>query len=1198
MYFKKLEIFGFKSFADRTKLVFEPGVTAVVGPNGVGKSNISDAIKWVLGEQSAKELRGGKMEDVIFNGTDTVQPVNIAEVSLTLSNEDRYLPVDYDEVVITRRVFRSGESEYLLNKTQVRLKDIQNILLGTGIGTSSYSIAEQGKMDRVLNSRPEDRREIFEEASGITKYKAKRKEALKKLEHTENNLARLADIVNEVKRQIGSIERQARKAEKYQQEFNHLKELDIKLSFYKYKNITGQKTTKDTNYEQLKLQESSLAEKLTYHVHNLKGNRGELNTLDVSLSDIRNKLVNIITTIDRNKSNITLNKERANEIISRRNLLTEEIEQAQTKAESLKIQIAQIQQTLDGIGSQKNQKQSIVTQQQEILDNIASSSKDCEAIISQSKLSIMDNMAKQSRAKNETSKLLADMTSSNHRRRRLSAEKEAANVEISGYADNFNNAQVVLKEETEKTNIKCAQLKETQSKIAALNQRLSELDKSIVSSEKSLISCASKLEIFKNLSEKSEGLSEGVKAYLEMIKEAPEAKASFLGVLVDIIRVKPGYEMAVEAALGEEVQSIVLKDKTAAVKAIDYLKNYHKGKASFVTLDRCAQSRRGFGFNFFQPAERLSSFVDCEDMHKKIISSLFEDTFFAENIEEGLSIINKNRNKGIKVVTRDGSCVFGNRIAGGGIATSEYTGVVGRKDKLQRLSQEIERLTIEIDKANTSRADLITQIDSCQGDLSLHDINLREQEKSLAASESNNSRLESELKKLEEELNLVKLELEEISQQDIELKSKEVSLGEELNNLESEHQALEDTIADRQKTIDSNILQKENIIIGLTEAKTELSLLSEKYTSQENTFNMLDDSLSKEHLNLESRRNQIIEGEEKIKLLSSECQRLSKENEILEQQKEQFNAKVTELQQKRHSITVALEKAEEDAQTQQKEIEQLKSNIATLQVNTTELNYQASSIKERVQQAYKVNINEADVTFSENQDWEAITQEVDELKVKVEKMGPVNLVAIEEHKELQERYEFLSSQQQDLFDAKESLHKAINRINRTTRKLFTETFEKIKIYFKDYFKLLFGGGTADICLIDQADILESGIEIIVRPPGKKLQNISLLSGGEKALTSTALLFALFKVRPSPFCILDEIDAPLDEANIDRFSRILQEFVKTSQFIIITHNKKTISIADVMYGITMEKSGISKIVSVKFAQDEIKKKEKSEKKVEV
>ena len=1199
MYFKSLELFGFKSFADRTKLVFEPGVTAIVGPNGVGKSNISDSIKWVLGEQSAKELRGGKMEDVIFNGTDSVQPVNIAEVSLVLSNEDRYLPVDYDEVIVTRRVFRSGESEYLLNKTQVRLKDIQDILLGTGIGTSSYSIAEQGKMDRVLNARPEDRREIFEEASGITKYKTKKKEALRKLEHTENNLLRLADIINEVKRQINSIERQAKKAEKYKEEFERLKDMDVKLSLRQYLDINQQKNTKDKDFEQFKVQEASLAELLNAYTQELKSSRQKISQIDQELSDIRNRLVNAITTIDHNKSNISMNKERVGEIALNAASLTKEIEQIDLKTDSLKNQIASMQQSIGGLKSEKDSKEAIVLQLQDKLHTLSAGTKDCESVMSQCKLNVMDNAANQSKIKNEVAKISADLISLSHRHRRLSAEKEAQHTEISSCFDKSKNAELNLRQQQDKTLAQQTQLKDTQEKLKILNDKLAALNNITISCEKTLASLSSKLEILSSLQEKKEGLSEGVTAYLEMLKDSLQAKSEFVGVLVDIVKVKAGYERAVEVALGDELQSIVLKNDTEAVRAIDYLKSQSKGKASFLILGRCRQEKRLFNFAHAQADTDLMSFVDCEESCRELVSYLFDGIFFAENLQQALSMVKESKGRDMRVVTKDGSCVSYNRIIGGGIGTNEYTGIVGRKFKLEQISQEIEDLNAKIKEAAAQRVDLMSEIESTQRLLQEQDTAFRECEKSTASSHTQKQTLENELKKLQEEFSLVGLELEDILQQEQELKNRNASLKEKLESFESEHQSLQDVILERQKTVEFNISEREKILVSFTEAKTGLTLLADKYAAQENTLSMVQDSLDKEYLNLEKRKEQIREGAERIEFLNKETQRLQQENEILDQQKEQFNAKVTELEQQRYSHSVSQERAEEDVQEKQKEIDGLKNNISSLQVNTTELNYQASSIKDRILQVYKINLDEAaTVTFDGSEDWQAISAQVAEFKERIEKMGPVNLVAIDEHKELQERYEFLTAQQQDLLDAKESLHKAINRINRTTRTLFTETFDKIKEYFKEYFKLLFGGGAADIYLIDQADILESGIEIIVRPPGKKLQNISLLSGGEKALTSIALLFALFKVRPSPFCVLDEMDAPLDEANVDRFGRILKEFIKTSQFILITHNKKTISIANVLYGITMEKSGISKIVSVKFAEQEIEKKENQSAEVEV
>ncbi|MFH0732026.1 MAG: chromosome segregation protein SMC [Candidatus Omnitrophota bacterium] len=1187
MYFKKLELFGFKSFADRTKLEFEPGVTAIVGPNGCGKSNISDSIKWVLGEQSAKELRGGKMEDVIFNGTDTTQAVNIAEVSLTLSNEDRSLPIEYDEVTITRRVFRSGESEYLLNKTQVRLKDINDLLAGTGIGTSSYSIAEQGKMDRVLSARPEDRREIFEEASGITKYKNRKKEALRKLEHTENNLARLSDIISEVKRQINSIERQAKKAEKYKLEFEHLKELDLKHSFYKYKNIKANKQEKDREFQLLKSKEGSFSLELNAHTMDFHTRRQELNFLEQEVLDAKTHLMSTTSTIEKNSSNIALNNGRINEIVSRREYLNTEIKQAQAKIEYLRKQIEQLQVTFDQLQSNKENKQISVQQGESTLSELSSNIKECEAIISKAKLDMMDNLSEQSRLKNSIAKAAADISALSHRHRRLAAEKESANTDITTRTEKFKVFESALQNELDKVNDCSRQLEQGRMALDSLTGRLPELDASIISLEKDLSSSVSKLDVLKSLTESNEGLSDGAKAYLKMIEASDEERRDFVGVLTDIIKVRPGYERALEACLGNELQSIVVKNEAAAKRALDYLKNNHKGIASFIILDKCIQ--RSEALNVHQ-AQNLSDFIEASGTNQALVWCLFEGIFLADSIDQAISMARGNKN--IKVVTKDASCVTYNKITGGGIGPGEYTGLVGRRFRVEQLPGEIEELKRKIEILKNEKIDLLAQVDSCRKDVQAKEDVLRNEEKAFALRENDKTRERSELEKLEEEFNLVELELGELSQEQESLKRQNQLFNEKLCSVESAYQGLQELIAEKQKIIELSASEKEALLIGLAQIKTELSLLSEKYSSQEDTLNMLKDTQAKEQVNLNSRIQQIAEGDERVEFLKSESQRMMQENDILEEQKQQIGNKISDLGLKRDSMAAQIEKQEREALKRQQEMDELKDNISRLQINITELSYEADSIRSRIQQVYKADLDQQVITFDNNENWQQIEAEIHDFTDRIDKMGPVNLVAIEEHKELQERYDFLTSQQQDLINAKESLHKAINRINRTTRALFIETFDKIRVYFREYFRLLFGGGVADIYLIDQVDILESGIEIMVRPPGKKLQSISLLSGGEKALTSVALLFALFKVKPTPFCVLDEMDAPLDEANIDRFNRILGEFVQSTQFIIITHNKRTISIADVMYGITMEKSGISKIVSVKFAQEEIEKKERA------
>lgn len=1180
MYLKKLEIFGFKSFANKTELVFEPGVSAIVGPNGCGKSNISDSIKWVLGEQSAKELRGSKMEDVIFNGTDDTQPVNLAEVSLVLSNKDHALPVDYDEVIISRRVFRSGESEYFLNKTPVRMRDIIELLAGTGIGVSSYSVTEQGKMDRVISSRPEDRREIFEEASGITKYKNKKKEALLKLEHSENNLVRLADIINEVKRQIASIERQAHKAEKFRIEFDKLKELDLKLAFREFNKVKAQQDGIKQENDGLKQKEGHLSLEFNLQADELRLHREKKDKLDEQISEAKVKSTNIGSTIDKNENAVRINRERVEELTGLSQSLTREIEDIARRGLKIKEKIDSVESDFKLINDEKENKQTRLTEAEKTSDSIIETIKECEKTISESKFAIMENASSQSKLKNELNKISASLTTISSRHRRLNIEKDNTSQELESIEHKLGNAQHIFTEQKEILDKVLRQLSSLRSEHELLSSDLKEKSGKIESLKQKLASSGSKLELLKDLKDKKEGFSEGVKAYVEFIEHNSQAQESFVGIIADILQPQEGLVTALESALGEKSQMIVVRTRKAIKDALDYLKSQKKGRAQFVAVDELVDLKTD-STNFESPLVlgRLSDFVKAQDEHMPILRYILKDTYLVEDLEREPVL----RESCAILVTRDGDRAAGIMVSGGGSSREEYTSIIGRDGKIAELSAEVEALNKEISDYEDERSQMILNMEQTRKELDLSENTAKKEEIDLNARESEQLKSQEVKDKLQQEFNVINLELEEIAEEETALKNREAMHKEELEKVEREHQGLESLINQSQATISSKSLAKEKLIVTLTELRTQMSLVNEKHNSQNDALNMLKSSLEAEENGIESRKGQIEEAMNKSSSLGLETERLREENKVLAGQNQIVDGELIALQDERKSAFSVIEEIENKTRDKQKELDDLRSGISTFHINLNELNYKASSLTERIQSAYRVDLEQEDMVFDGDEDWNKMATEVEALKEKIERIGPVNMIAIEEHKELQDRYDFLTSQQEDLLNAKESLHKAINKINRTTRKMFMETFEQIRAAFKDYFKLLFGGGAAELFLVDQADVLESGIEIVVRPPGKKLQNITLLSGGEKALTAIALLFALFKVRPTPFCVLDEIDAPLDEANIDRFSGILQEFVKTTQFIIITHNKKTISVSDIMYGITMEKSGVSKIVSVKFAE---------------
>jgi len=1072
MYFKKLEIIGFKSFFNKTTLHFEPGITAVVGPNGCGKSNIFDSIRWVLGEQSVKSLRGSKMEDVIFNGTDKKEPLSLAEVSLTFSNEAGIFPIADKEFVITRRIFRSGESEYLLNKVMVRLKDINELFMGTGVGAEAYSLVEQGKIDLILSSRPEDRRMVFDEASGITKYKAQKKEALRKLEETEQNLLRISDITAEVKRQIGSLERQANKARRYKEVFEELKSKEATLAALDSRAIVRQK---DRLLDRIK--ESEQAQENNYNTIGetdlrIKEENGKLKSLEDKVMEIKGQIMNIDGVIARNTQHIKLNKEREEELEALRRSLNEQIAQAEKrietdmqKLESHKIEFSSIRQTRD-------EKENLRRQTQEKQEDILRAMKASTEKIAQAKTMILELANKRSLLKNDILDLTAKMQSLLAREKRLDIEKAKVLQEKVSVEGAFATVTAEL-------NSLKRQFEESCNQLSA--------DKKACEEENNTFE-ALKLEIQELEKNKAKLLSQ--KDFLEKLKLKYEEEAEAMNVVV-----------LIEGVPQEDLSGIVVK-----IRQVE-----KSGAADRQLFDKADYKLTG---------EAKPIPLDTQAIDRKIneVSAELES-------KSGQRLIREN-------------------------TLRELTARIAAEEQDSR---ELEILF------NNKKA----QQENISGQLA----------------------------KINEEQGIVDLELSDVRQELEGLTGVEKELNASMALLEAQNKAEEDLIQKEQFEISALNARREENRVLITQIETELQSIGQRVSSEGETLKMLEEACAQDKNTLGDFQAQIKDSQVKSRLLEKEIGELEKSNtdEALNRRKAQETLSELEVQDRK--IFVNLEEDNKLLQQQRQLAEDAKGQLYNLQMQNQEMDFKLSAIRDRLRQAYKVELE----AVPENQEQvsgveitaDSLSLQIQALKDKLDSYGTVNLVAIEEYDELKTRYDFLNQQQSDLFTAKESLHEAITKINRTTRKMFVETFEKIVVEFRNRFRLLFGGGDASIFLIDESDPLESGIEIICRPPGKKLQNVLLLSGGEKTMSAIALLFAIFKVKPSPFCVLDEIDAALDEANVDRYGRMLQEFARQSQFIVITHNKRTIASADIMYGITMEESGVSKIVSVKFSKDKVK-----------
>ncbi|MDD5129154.1 MAG: AAA family ATPase [Candidatus Omnitrophica bacterium] len=1093
MYFKRLELLGFKSFCDKTVLNFEPGITAVVGPNGCGKSNIFDSIRWVLGEQSAKSLRGSEMLDVIFNGADNKEPLSMAEVSLTFDNSSHFFNVDHPEVMITRRLFRSGESEYLLNKATVRLKDILDLLLGTGIGAESYSIIAQGKIDLVLSSRPEDRRMVFDEASGISKYKAQKRETTRKLEETEQNLLRVNDIVLEVKRQIGSLERQANKARRYKEVFEELKSKETDLAVIDKKNFLAQRDEISGKLEDLKKEDLVLVESVAELEARIANRQSELKSLEESLMAGRSEILNLENSLVRNNEHIVFNQQRIAELVENSQVLEGQIEQSRAKLLQDEEKLQRVRVEYDSLKQNIEEKQSVLAQKEEEIDKLSSSIKSSLEAISESKKIILDLETRISNTHNEVGEFNSKHQVFLARKKRLEIEKAKVYEE-----------KVIAEEALKKVTQELVSTRELvdgfKQKIASVKANLeqeglnlNEINHEITNLENEKLTLVSHKEFLEKLRNKYDDIGESLNAVIYLDKLPKE---SITGLVVKVQN---------QPALSDEgAMALPVGGQTTAV-----------GSAALSTGGQTA-SLWPAAFKIIGEAKPIE--LDTQNISDKI-----------SRIEEKLGELRSRK------VLRQ-SCI----------------------SELNKMTDSLE-------------------------------LELRNHEITLANKESNYSAILEQFNKIKEEEDVIVMELSDVGREISAIEQNLVDAQSRLANLNNEERLRQDSIVQEEDNISLHGKAREEVLVLITQTKTEIEALNKRFSSDAATLKILDETYNQDKSSLENIERQITEAKERqqgLRLEIVDCQ-----NKISQTQEEIKGKKdgLVEVELKYNEVSSGTVGVVKQIEAARKQSEYVKNSLHNLEMQDKDLDYRYSAIKERMVSAYKIDL---DVLEDLNKDLDQATlaNEISELKKKLDSYGTVNLVAIEEYDELKQRYDFLIQQQTDLLTAKESLHQAILKINRTTKQMFIETFEKVKVEFKNYFRLLFNGGDAQLFLVDENDPLESGIEIICRPPGKKLQNVLLLSGGEKSMSAIALIFAIFKIKPSPFCILDEIDAALDEANVDRFSRVLQEFSKTSQFIVITHNKKTIVNASVMYGITMQQSGVSRIVSVKLSQNKEKQQE--------
>ncbi len=1230
MYLKGLTVLGFKSFADKTTLNFLPGVSAIVGPNGCGKSNVSDAVRWVLGEQSAKALRGSEMADVIFNGTDSRKPLGMAEVSLTISDVDGEhlkaagIPVEFNEVTVTRRVFRDGASEYFINKTPCRLKDIQQLFMGTGVGRSSYSIMAQGNITQIISSKPEDRRMVFEEAAGITKFKAQKKESLRKLEHTEQNLLRVQDLIREVKRQIGSLQRQAGKARRYKQLMQELQHLDTQLARHHFDVLQGEISERQTAADKLRVEIETYSADVQCGEDEVLQLRAALAGLEDKIIEAQQQGGEVRSQIERHEARVHYNDERLRELDAQNAKALSEITQTEERQMAAEQEAAGIATRLQTSQSALDQHRSALQERRDSLQKIEGELINRQDALREIQSKAFGTGQQLSRVRNEINSLDLQKQGNVVRLEKLGAEKVQLTEERSRLEARLH--EFAANAEAEKLGVQTSRgtVEERQKRLRDLQQELNQAGQALDVIIRQQAEKRSRLAVLDQLQTAYEGFSAGAVAALK-------STDGVLGSLTDKIRVPDQYITAIEAALGSQLQVILTQTSDTAERILADLSTHKRGRASIAAFDlreapatpaNLAEGGASPVSVVLQlqrdptasappalPGVGALEIIEADASVRPLLEGLLNRTRIVPTLAAATVAWRETRG-GFDFVTLGGEVLNCHGIYTGGAGNGNGSGksaasVLGRKNQISELESALVQLQEQVAEASRSKGALHSEQTALQASLQQAQSDLRNQEVAIATRQGEFNALQSSLKSLQQKIETVGYETTRLTAQEEEGKRKREALALQIGDLESSEQALQRQLAELASGLDELRQQREGANAALTETKVSLAAEEQLCVSFRQQHGALQHRLRELGQSLLHLRQQTASFVTRRGQHIAESADSQSAIESLQHDRDQINGRLAEFAGRKETQESEISGREGNLRDQRRRLTEIQQQRTTIEVELAQKNMAVENLRQRIMEKYQLKLEDVRsecITITDASegppkiqtltpeemaasgtatDWDQVTEQVDSLLQRVEEMGPVNLVAIEEYEEIEQRHQFLTTQNDDLVKAKEQLLDVINRINGQTREMFTETFLKIRENFRNLFIEIFGGGKADLIMVDEGDVLESGIDIVARPPGKQLQSISLLSGGEQTMTAVALLFSIYQVKPSPFCILDELDAPLDESNINRFIRVLQRFIEHSQFIIITHNKRTIGMADVLYGVTMQEHGVSKIVSVKF-----------------
>lgn len=1184
MYLKSIEVHGFKSFANKIVFKFHNGITGIVGPNGSGKSNVADAVRWVLGEQRIKQLRGSSMQDVIFSGTELRKPLGYAFVAITLDNSDHQLAIDYDEVTVSRRLYRSGESEYLINGAPCRLKDVNELFYDTGIGKEGYSIIGQGQIDKILSGKPEERRELFDEAAGIVKFKRRKYAAQKKLEDEKQNLVRVNDILAELEKQTGPLERQSEKAKIYLKKKEALKTLDVNV--FLLENVRVRKQLEEVEG------------KLHIAGDDLDETTQKYESIKEEYEQIQGQIEMLEQAIEEARSTLTDTGMMRSKLEGEINVLKEQIHSAEGNEEHLQSRIRSIQGQID---EREKEKEGILlekgeideklatlegarTEAKQLLETTQNHIAELNSNIESGKNTIIDALNNRATIKSKMGRYDTMLEQVNIRKAELNSRLLRAK---SDEAEQTANIQK-LEEEFEAVNVVIRELDEKQKtmekQLVSVREELTAKDQKLQAAQMKFHQEKSKLEALSNLTERYDGYGGSVKAVMEQ----KEKEKGIIGVVADIIQAEAKYETAIETALGGNIQNIVTEDEETAKRMIAHLKKNRAGRATFLPLTSITHPQE------FKNPEALKEkgvigmadeLVKIDKKYRNVAKAMLGRIVVVDHVDNAVRIARKF-DYGIRMVTLEGELLVpGGAISGG--AFKNNSNLLGRRremeeleKKVKDLASEIERLTKEIEETKTKRNGLRLEVEEVKGQL---------QRKFIEQNTARMNVIQAKDKRTEAEEGFGELKSEE---QDIEQKMKEIQLGKdeivrELEDSEKLEKNTELQIAEFQKELEVQRAQESEQSVKVSEWDVEVEKMRQNEDFHRQNLERVEHELERHSQEMQEVKDGLHLGKEEVE---------RKKQSILEIEKTIAAS---------HTAQTDAEKKMKEDISQKEELsakqkgffttrEDLSKRMADLDKEVYRLNSQKERMEESLESQINYMWNEYEITLSdaegmkdeEMNDLPAMKRNISTLKDEIKKLGDVNVNAIEDYKNLMERYTFLKGQHDDLVEAEKTLTGIIDELDTSMRKQFNEKFAEINREFDKVFKELFGGGKGTLELMEDEDVLEAGIRIIAQPPGKKLGNMMQMSGGEKSLTAICLLFAIQNLKPSPFCLLDEIEAALDESNVTRFANYLHKLTKNTQFIVITHRRGTMEKADRLYGITMQEKGVSALVSVNLIDKDL------------